>query len=76
MIIALKRFFFRAITRIESETFCLRLHEAKGLIARVFENPDGGNMPSCKKEEHMCPKCGMTYDTKEKLMDHKKKEHM
>lgn len=28
-----------------------------------------------EKEEYNCPACGMTFETKEKLMEHKKKEH-
>ncbi|TET26434.1 MAG: hypothetical protein E3J73_04560 [Candidatus Bathyarchaeum sp.] len=32
---------------------------------------------SCEeKKEFKCPKCGMTFETEEKLMEHKKKEHM
>jgi hypothetical protein len=33
-------------------------------------------MLSCSKEKHTYPKCGITFETKEKLMEYKKKEHM
>lgn len=30
----------------------------------------------CGKEELKCLKCGMSFESKEKLMDHKKEKHM
>ncbi|UCF58844.1 MAG: C2H2-type zinc finger protein [Candidatus Bathyarchaeota archaeon] len=30
---------------------------------------------NCEEKEFKCPKCGMTFETEEKLMKHKKKEH-
>jgi uncharacterized C2H2 Zn-finger protein len=29
-----------------------------------------------EKKEFKCPKCGMNFETKDKLMEHKKETHM